>query len=220
MDKTQKYLTYANTVLIILLLIASIHPVKVANHVLGVAGTGSVTNFYDVNFDTSNGIGKGVLSINTIPVISSSTGGVNGAFSTITATTSLINTGDTTLSSSSITNLTIGTSSASQLNGFKCTSMKFDPPLLSPGSSVFIDVTSTMANNSSSQMFLGTFAVSGAITSSLMVNAVASGTNGYITAALTYPSASTTNGVIASSKDFPQGTLNVCGFNFISQFNN
>lgn len=71
----QKYLTYLNTALILLLVVYSPFWHKVSSSVLGAAPS-TASTFYDINLDSANGIGGATIYANGTSLLSPTTLGV------------------------------------------------------------------------------------------------------------------------------------------------
>jgi hypothetical protein len=133
--------------------------------------------------------------------------GLRVASATISGLTTLTGastiTGDSTQTSSTITNLVVGTST--QLTQIRCTSVLFDPPSLTPGQSIGQDITLSGVNPSSSQIIWASFTTN-ASTSYLFAVGSASSSN-VMNVVMTLPT-STILG--ANAKNVQQGTINGC----------
>jgi len=119
----------------------------------------------------------------------------------LTQSGSVTITGDTTIASGTITQLTIGTSTT--ILAKKCTSVIFDPPSLTVGSSFGVDVALSGVSPSSSQILSSAFTTNA--TTSYMVTAASASSTNVANVIITNPSSS-----LGSTKNPQQGTLNVC----------
>ena len=123
----KEYFKYVNTVLLVVIL-AVLFSGGGKNKLSAVLNTAST--FYDVNVDSTNGVGTATYAVNGTPVISSSTG-INVNASVLTATTSITSVAEiTTAGIRNSSGTTIG--SGTTIKEYNCGSKLYTIPALSP----------------------------------------------------------------------------------------